>query len=274
MKKKSGFEKFFKDTEKTGAAKKEQLRQDKRKFKKELNEKIQEKKRRTFGNQSTGNNQPEGGFPRGMFDDKPKARAEKPAFRKEGPSTGRPAFRKDGPPTGRNEGRPPARGNQSGPRKDSRPPARSNDRPAPKREQFTPIKKNDRTTDRKPAPAPERRTSSTAPRKEFIPVKKTASSSSPRPAERSVERRDDARPAPKRAAPEKSYDKKPASKFIPVLKGKEDSRPAARATASADQAPPAKSIKPKAPAPAEASMPLNKYIAHAGLCSRRDAVGW
>lgn len=42
MKKKSGFEKFF--TEKKGAAKKEQFRQEKRKWKKELTEKAEKKK--------------------------------------------------------------------------------------------------------------------------------------------------------------------------------------------------------------------------------------
>ncbi|MBD0350229.1 MAG: rRNA pseudouridine synthase [Bacteroidota bacterium] len=44
MKKTSGFEKFFKD-EKKGAAKKEQFRQEKRQWKKEVTEKAEEKKR-------------------------------------------------------------------------------------------------------------------------------------------------------------------------------------------------------------------------------------
>jgi 23S rRNA pseudouridine2605 synthase len=48
MKKKSGFEKFI-SPEKKGGAKKEALRQEKRKWKKELNEKIQQKKRATIG---------------------------------------------------------------------------------------------------------------------------------------------------------------------------------------------------------------------------------
>lgn len=51
MKKKSGpsgFEKFFKGSEKKGGAKKEQIRQEKRKFKKELNEKIAAKKRERY----------------------------------------------------------------------------------------------------------------------------------------------------------------------------------------------------------------------------------
>ena len=43
MKKKTGFEKFF--TEKTGAAKREQFRQDKRKWKKELTEKAEAKRK-------------------------------------------------------------------------------------------------------------------------------------------------------------------------------------------------------------------------------------
>jgi 23S rRNA pseudouridine2605 synthase len=47
MKKKSGFEKFM-STEKKGAAKKEHLRQEKRKFKKEISDKIEEKKRRVI----------------------------------------------------------------------------------------------------------------------------------------------------------------------------------------------------------------------------------
>jgi 23S rRNA pseudouridine2605 synthase len=46
MKKKSGFEKFFKGGEKTGAAKKEQLRKEKRQWKKDLTEKTEAKKRR------------------------------------------------------------------------------------------------------------------------------------------------------------------------------------------------------------------------------------
>lgn len=44
MKKKSGFERFY--TEKKGAAKKEQFRQEKRKWKKELTEKAEERKKR------------------------------------------------------------------------------------------------------------------------------------------------------------------------------------------------------------------------------------
>ena len=44
MKKKSGFEKFF--PKKSGAAKKEQFRQEKRKFKKELTEKAEERRKR------------------------------------------------------------------------------------------------------------------------------------------------------------------------------------------------------------------------------------
>src|SRR5436305_5593398 len=43
MKKKTGFEKFF--TEKKGAAKREAIRQEKRKWKKERNEKAEERKR-------------------------------------------------------------------------------------------------------------------------------------------------------------------------------------------------------------------------------------
>lgn len=55
MKKKSGsgFEKFYKGAEKKGGAKKEQLRQEKRKFKKELNERIEAKKRERFERQNT-----------------------------------------------------------------------------------------------------------------------------------------------------------------------------------------------------------------------------
>src|SRR5688572_4742292 len=51
MKKKSGFQKFM-ATEKKGAAKKEHLRQEKRKVKKEISEKIEAKKRERYVSQS------------------------------------------------------------------------------------------------------------------------------------------------------------------------------------------------------------------------------
>ncbi|MBA2744919.1 MAG: rRNA pseudouridine synthase [Flavisolibacter sp.] len=55
MKKRAGFEKFM-STEKKGAAKKEHFKQEKRKFKKELTEKFQAKKRAAQGPPSSGTN--------------------------------------------------------------------------------------------------------------------------------------------------------------------------------------------------------------------------
>jgi 23S rRNA pseudouridine2605 synthase len=57
MKKRAGFQKFM-STEKKGAAKKEHLRQEKRKIKKELSEKIDARKRERYASQNNPNQPP------------------------------------------------------------------------------------------------------------------------------------------------------------------------------------------------------------------------
>lgn len=211
MKKTSGFEKFFKGKEKSGAAKKEQIRKDKRQFRKEREEEIAAHKRQKraqardgFSSQEAGgqNRQQPSRF--GRKDGEQKSRTAFNADKKGRAFTG--AGKKDF------EQRPNFRKRDEGPK-------------APGR--FQPAKKS---------PYPEERGNKT-------PFEKKQSHQPGKKQNRFAENGGGKRTAENRERPQLLKTQTP------------DAKP--RFTAPKAQSEP---------------MPLNKYIAHSGICSRRDAV--
>lgn len=224
MKKGSGFEKFFKGKEKTGGAKKEEIRKEKREIRKEREEKIADAKRQKRAQyKATNNNEP------------PKYNLEPPGSR----------FQKKG--AGNNGSKPSFRvEKKSGDR-----PNRLNQQEQPKRFQ----KDNRRTGEDKP--------------KRF----ETKNNRSDKPG---AKRAEGDRNYRNNKAGENRFDKKKEGGFngnkdkkFPAPRKMQPLKPEQRETV--DKMKP--QLKPKeAGKPLTDQMPLNKYIAHSGVCSRRDAV--
>lgn len=237
MKKGSGFEKFYKGKEKTGGAKKEAIRQEKRQVRKEREEEIAAHKR--FKRAQARNGSPA---------QPPKYNLEPPAARSQRKPDGKPgksSFKLEKKSDRRSQ-------DDRRPLRDQRPEKRSFEKKKPGGPQdrtFQPrekgIEKRERPfgrTDRpyaqrdKPFARPERRTEKRGP---------------------SVEKR--GKPAENRERPGRK----------PTLRKNTDTPGAARTGDTGHGRSHTPAPKPQV---TESPMPLNKYIAHSGVCSRRDAV--
>ncbi len=234
MKKGSGFEKFFKEKPKTGAAKKENIRQEKRVVRKEREDQIanaKREKRAKFRTASSG--------------EPPKYNLEPPTnrFAKKG--------RDERPERGREE-RPKPVYKQDRNRNEERP------KPTYKQEH------------KKPDNRPRQASTGNSKRIEIQP--KT---------ERNFSKRSDQNnrqgPVEKKFGEKKNY-KNDSAKIVinkpavtkPEPKKKIGHNDANHANRQGDKTPNPAAIN--RPHTESELMPLNKYIAHSGVCSRRDAV--
>ena len=246
MKKASGFEKFFKGKEKTGAAKKEALRQEKRQTRKQREDEIAEHKRQQRAKRNAGS------VP-------PKYNLEPPASRFQKRESGsKPSFavnkKKEGSPS-RDEKQDRASYNKQ---KD--------------RSRGFGTKPNDR--ERPPFKKPEDSNRFEKKGKDFSPEGKNKSfDKKNKPFERSNKRfGGKEKPYEKferKAAPAKHRDDKPRESFNVVKKA------AAKTKVGAGLKPKTSSASVNNSSPVQTDgdqMPLNKFIAHSGVCSRRDAV--
>jgi 23S rRNA pseudouridine2605 synthase len=231
MKKGSGFEKFFKGKEKTGGAKKEAIRQEKREVRKEREEKIANAKRQKRAQyKSASNNEP------------PKYNLEPPTSRFQKKDTERkgkpaPSFKVE-KKAGRSA---PDHFNQQ-------------DRPKPFKKEGNSFEKkpNDRFEPR------EKRSENKGDR--FKPTRDQRSNG---PQEKRFSRPTEKRAPEKRENRFKDQRDDRLKRDMPLKPLPVDKRETTE------------SLKPKLKTPAKPlteQMPLNKYIAHSGICSRRDAV--
>ncbi len=331
MKKSSGFEKFFKGKEKTGGAKKEAIRQDKRQTRKQREEEIAEHKRQKRAKKAAGSSpQP------------PKYNLDPPSSRfqkKEGGQSKRPSFstdkqKRDFGPRNEKGGKPnfqqrddrrkpfdkrPAGGEQRSYNKpdESKPfgdKGKSSGRPAnssfdrdskpafDKRDKPSIEKKDNAPSNRNGKPSFDNREKPFLDKRSKPPYNKERNSSFDRQEKPSFDKREKPSFTKKNkpfAANEKRFERpggrsdervKQPQRFA---KGPAPARPQ---SASEDRPRPKQTIvkknevkskigagkKPQsivekerqstAPATASEQMPLNKFIAHSGVCSRRDAV--
>lgn len=229
MKKGSGFEKFFKGKEKTGGAKKEEIRKEKREIRKEREEKIANAKRQKRAQyKAASNNEP------------PKYNLEPPTsrFQKKGnDKRERPSFKVDKKDSRNSSGR---ANEQSRTRDFKKEDNRSDDR---SKNRFEPKEKRFDNKGNSFKPAREQRGNAPQEKRFNRPTEKRA------PEKRESRFKDQREDRLKRDMPLKP---------LPV-----DKREAKE------------SLKPKLKSPTKPlteQMPLNKYIAHSGVCSRRDAV--
>lgn len=237
MKKGSGFEKFFKGKEKTGGAKKEAIRQEKREVRKEREEKIANAKRQKRAQyKAAANNEP------------PKYNLEPPTSRFQKKSTdqrNKPSFKIE--------------------KRTADSPGRSNRQDGPK-----PFKRDDNRFDKNN----DRRFEKKDPR--YNGGKET----------RGTGNRDNRNVGPKNnrfsGAKENKFSgpkeqrgessKKQFGRNTEVKYNNQKLQPVKPEQREVSNTPP---LKPKLKTPLKPltdQMPLNKYIAHSGVCSRRDAV--
>ncbi|HVF81408.1 MAG TPA: pseudouridine synthase, partial [Flavisolibacter sp.] len=208
MKKDSGFQKFYKGREKTGGAKKEEFRQDKRKERKEREEKIANAKREKRAKyKASFSNEP------------PKYNLEPPAKR---------SFKKS-----------------------------ADDKPAP----FHKGEKKKIELRQKPA------TNSGNPNFNSV-------SASQKPGfkqDKKIYKKEVSKPVEKRSSASANIVRKEPANIVRKAPkdttGKEPTRASIK-----EPAKPRKPIAINKPLAENEEMPLNKYIAHSGVCSRREAV--
>lgn len=272
MKKGSGFEKFFKGREKTGAAKKENIRQEKRDIRKEREEKIANAKRekRAKYRAASNNEPPKYNLepPGSKFQKKQKQERANPSYRQQN----RP-FRKEDTTS----------------RYNNKSDGGSNN----KKNAITPKKANNRSTkpEKWDGPGPDKSTErKTSAALSLRPGTKTHSYSKEHPKQfpkdtnksntssntksKSAEERRPFKPNDPRSY--KREDAKPyrAEASRPVVKKKELPKKIGHQDKAGSQLRDQHSARVpiNRQHTEDELMPLNKYIAHSGVCSRRDAV--
>ena len=225
MKKGSGFEKFYKGKEKTGGAKKEAIRKEKREIRKEREESIAAAKRQKRAKfKAANNNEP------------PKYNLEPPASRFSKKGSGqrtKSSFQVEKKSTGKNE--------------------RFDRKESPKR--FS--KSENGTGGERP--------------KRFESKPATGRFEKPESRQRDGKKdfRSDKRDNKRPARPDNKPFEKSREKRFEAPRKMQPLKPEQREEST--QSPQKIKLKPAAK-PLTDQMPLNKYIAHSGVCSRRDAV--
>ena len=293
MKKGSGFEKFFKGKEKTGGAKKEEIRQEKRAIRKEREEKIADAKRQKRAQyKATNSNEPPkyNLEPRGSaaFNKRASELRDKPSFKVEKTDAGKPSrfSSKDQPKRFQKDN------NRSGDNKSKRFEPKENRFDNNRDKRSNENRGTDRRTQRDDKPQSNRfdvsKTSRFSDKKEnrfagknekrFDPKEKRFDGGSEnRPSENKDKRRGQPNKnkfegSGNNRFPEKRENRFPAreEKRFTSNRKLQPVKPEQRENSDAP-------LKPKLqaaakPKPLTDQMPLNKYIAHSGVCSRRDAV--
>jgi 23S rRNA pseudouridine2605 synthase len=265
MKKGSGFEKFFKGKEKTGGAKKEAIRQEKREIRKEREEKIADAKRQKRAQYRAANNNEPPKYnlepPTGRYQKKGTDQRSKPSFKVE---------RKND-----SSGERPARQEQPGRYKKE-----DNRYSSPRDRQFDPrAKRTDKPNDNRNGGGRDNRfekrdTPGGGERKEgrFTPHKDNKPGGDRREGRFTPNKdrnfggdRKEGRFTPGKGGKFGGDRKTPTDR--PQRKEYGEAKPT-----KARSLGPAARLQPTTPKPLTDQMPLNKYIAHSGVCSRRDAV--
>lgn len=309
MKKKSGFEKFFKDAAKTGGAKKEEFRQAKREVRKEREEGIANAKRqkRAQKNAASSNEPPKYNLdPPGTRYQKKEDPKKGRSYSAPGKSTGRPAAnfksRSNDKPYWKKDDRSSAKpvlkkkGNFT---TDTQPDRAHNNKPS--RDYTKPADRSLKPTNRKDGGyKPER---SAKPERDVKPERtdnfnrtgRPQGTDRPQRTERPQRSEQSVRPqrTERTERPQRSQgNEKPQRRQSTDRPQRSDRTERPQRTAQPDRnirleksvstaRPPkvgahkmagAKSSAPAAKTDADL-MPLNKYISHSGVCSRRDAVG-
>ena len=225
MKKGSGFEKFYKGKEKTGGAKKEAIRKEKREVRKEREEQIANAKRqkRAQFKAANSNEPPKYNLepPTSRFSKKGSGQRTKSSFQVEKKDTTR----------GKRFDR------QESPKRFQK----DENRPAAERPKRFESKPNNSRFDKQGAPRRDGKKDFRGDKRED----KRTGRKNDKPFERDREKRVE--------APRKMQPLKPEQREV-------------------SNATPQKIKLKTAPKPLTDQMPLNKYIAHSGVCSRRDAV--
>ena len=289
MKKGSGFEKFFKGREKTGAAKKENIRQEKREVRKEREEKIANAKREKRAKYKAANSgeppkynlEPPGSkFQKKQRDDRqsPSYRKENTPYKKDNANYRSNSSKSGGagannkrieiaPKRTNNRTTKPEKWDGPGPNRNTEKPYRSdNARPQKAGDQkpYFDSPKQFRNESQKPY-------SADRPKQFRNDNQKPYKSNTPR-----SDSRDERRPYKNDGAkPYRKEEPKPykADGPKPILQKKELPKKIGHKDKAGDERrqEPAKAPINR-PHTTDELMPLNKYIAHSGVCSRRDAV--